>query len=209
MRKYVLLGAVAALCSFTNGIKDDSGKVTNAANGSMQSMLSNIPVGSERQFGFTNREEIQSATAGYPYHMLGLSQDFFSNARLHGNLANYLTTGNDWRVPVTVNGDYRLLVTVTGEAGNYTTADIGGAGLAHELQTVGNRKKDHTYYILRIYPITADMVVDVPRSGIEAARFIPLTSARMAMPSLTEVSYGLGDALQAIKTAVTTRNLKN
>jgi hypothetical protein len=209
MRKYVLLGAMAALCSFGRAVSDDSAKVSQAASGSMKSMLRNIPAGSERQFGFSNREEVIDAVTGYPYHVLGLSKEFFSNAALSGDLSGYITMGNDWRVPVLVDGEYRMLVTVTGEAGNYTLADIGGAGLAHELQAVGQLKTDHSYYILRVYPLTADLLVDAPKGDMATARFIPLTSAHMALPSLTGNSYSAAETLQAIKTAVTNLNLKN
>ena len=204
MYKYFLLFALAAsLSGFKRPSNDEHTKVVQAANEKLSSFLANIPAGSEGQFGLTNRDEIKIATLGNPYHVLVMSKEFYDAQSLTTiNNTGYITESNEWRVPVKVKGDSRLLMTVNVNDGKYTAGDIGGAGLAHELQQMtGKPKSKHTYYILRIYSLTSDFLVDAPGGSLADARFIPLASARMAMPALTmnKAGYSLTETLNAIK----------
>ena len=202
MRKYFLLVAMAvSLCGFkraTNGVNE---KVVKAANDKLYSFLENIPVGSESQFGIDNRDEIKTATLGTPYHVMVLTKEFYNAINLSGAAyAAYVTGSNEWRVPVLVNGSSRVLVTVNAENGSYTAGDLGGAGLARELQQ-GKPRKKHTYAILRVHRLTSDFLIDMPGNSLADAVCIPLASARMALPALSgnEQGYTLAETLNAIK----------
>ena len=203
-RPYIMLVAVIVLCSFTN-IFATQDQVIQAANNGLQQYLKLIPAGSETQYGFLSRSEVQNATVGKPLQALALNADFYNKDYVPGT--NYLVVRDEWRVPVIFNNEYKTLLTVANDQNNLKVVDLGGAGLSRELQTVSaSLSKDDNFYILRIYPLSADFFVDVKSGDISMtnAVCIPLSSAIMAIPSLQQKStYTLNEILPIIKTTLT------
>ena len=203
-RPYFIIIAAFIISGFTN-ISATPDQVIKAANSGLQQYLRLIPAGSETQYGFSSRYEIQNASVGKPLQALALNTDFYNKVYVPG--INYLVVRNEWRVPVVFNNEYKTLLTVTGNQNNLTVVDLGGAGLSRELQTViAKESKDDNYYILRIYPLSADFFVDV-NSGSNSmanATYIPLSSAITAIPSLQQKSsYTISELLPIIKTSLT------
>lgn len=202
MRKYILLALTAAcLCSFKRDSNNENKKVVSAASEKMRSFLDNIPVGSESQFGMANQSEINAATLGIPFRVLTLSPEFYSAKNLAAPYTPYITESNVWRVPVIAGGTMRVLITVDFLNDTYTAGDMGGAGIAQEVQQLmRSRQHGHTYSLLKIYPLSADFLVDIPGGSLADAIFIPLPSARMALSTLGgKQNYTLAETLAAIK----------
>ncbi len=183
-----------------NQSKEES-KVQKIAKRQCATFLNSIPEGEELQFGYSGREEMNLSTTGRPICVLNLTKEFYS-ASILGN-TNYIIVGNEWRVPLTVKGRNKTLLTVNYRDGNYSVTDIGGAVLAAELQEqVAKAAKNSHYYMLRIYPLTADFFA-YGDGKIEDLTFYPLTSACMAMPSLNKrKAYTAKQVLISVKDAL-------
>lgn len=201
MNKSIFLTAalVCILARISFSCDDISSKVIKAAQDNLASSLAKIPAGQEKSFGFTSRDEFVNASVGKPYRVITFHKDFY-NDEVTLDKNNSIVTQNEWRVPVTVNGKNRLLLTVTGIGDEYKVVDVGGAGLAKELEQktiVGNN-----YFLLRIYPLSADFVAVSNSASLEQAQFIPLTSALSAFEFLKAIdksSWLLDELLSQIK----------
>lgn len=207
MRKFLLLGAAfIVFCGFKQEPGNNNSKIIKTVKDNLYSLLGNIPGGSEDQFGFANREEIKMATVGKPYRVLTVSNEFLTTKLLDkASVADYIVENNEWRVPVKVNGDNRVLVTVISKNGSFSAEDLGGSGLAKELQHVNiHADNGHNYFILRIYQLSADFLVDAPKGNLGDATFIPLTSAHAALPALSGniAAHNIRETLQTIKKAL-------
>lgn len=198
---FPLLLGIFFVCSAAKGVDEEAEKVKKAASLQLQAYLHNVPHGSEGQFGFTDRAEMRSAIVSAPYHMLTLSREVFPDRKLNNSeLLNYLQVTHEWRVPISVNGVHRALLTVVATGGKCDIADMGGTGLAGELQLVNrNRRPGYYYYLLHIYSLSADILVEAPNpNSFKDATCIPLTSAHMAIPGLTGLSQPLLSVLRQI-----------
>jgi len=200
MYRALLLILVLFSSSFDNFSSTNSMVMTAAQQGLPQ-FIALIPAGHAESYGFSTDDNLQTCTIGKPFQMLTLSADFYNSDYVAGK--TYVVPGKIWRVPVISNGAYRTLLTVAGENSNYNAVDMGGAGLATELQQKSaGASKDDNYYLLRVYPLSADFFVDAKTSSLADATFIPLSSAYMAMPSLKNKSYSMDEILTVIKSAL-------
>ena len=195
---FVLL--LSAACFAFTTQDDAETLVMKAAQQEMPSWLAKIPVGQESYFGFTSREEFNSCSVAEPYHTITFSTDFYSDDQLDHS-KNYIVILNEWRVPVTVSGENRVLLTVNEKDSAYTVNDIGGSGLARELQekTTGNSEGHN--YILRIYPMTMDILVHTsPGQSIAEGTYIPMNSALMSVKDFSsKPTFTQAEVLKLVK----------
>lgn len=127
--------------------------------------LSKIPVGSESHFGFDSRDDFDNCTVGKPIRVITIDAN---------EIFNQL---NEWRVPILLDGVNRVLFTVIQHDGKFKIVDIGGKGLAQELQSL--QDCEHTYlYLFRLYKQNMDFITScTDEIDIEKALFTPLISA--------------------------------
>jgi hypothetical protein len=157
------------LCLPGIGAMAQSDAVSRVANSNMATMLANIPVGREADFGFRSRTQFASCTAGKPIRVLTLSGSGPEEA---------LILLNEWRVPVLFDNHSVLLLTVVQNGGHYEVADLGGALLAKELEA---KTPNGTYaYMVRLFNAHADFITasDNPEPT-ESLSFFPLYSAEL------------------------------
>lgn len=198
MRKILPFLGLFALVSFSFSDFTEN-RVTETATNQLAVWLAKIPVGQESHFGFTNREEFNSAQISKPYRTISFTNDYFTDQK--SGEKNYIIYQNEWRVPVAVNNENRVLLTIYGRDSILNVVDMGGTVLAKELQqrtTTGNSGNN---YILRIYQLGADILVHT-NEGQEVSEgiFIPMTSALMSMETLkTKSSFSQAEILQIVK----------
>lgn len=89
------------------------------------SFLNLIPVGSEKAYGFTNRSDFSKIRIEEPYKVYYISQ---KDNKL------WFIPGNEWRVPISVDGKYSTLLTVQMNNGNPEVVDMGGSGLSGKIE---------------------------------------------------------------------------
>jgi hypothetical protein len=87
--------------------------------------LSLIPIGREKEYGFSNRDDFSKIKIEEPYKTYYVSK---KDNKL------WLNAGNEWRVPISVNGEYLSLLTIQINNGNPEIVDLGGNLLAHKIQ---------------------------------------------------------------------------
>lgn len=188
---------VASLGSFT--VLREAEEVTGVARNGLQKFLAMIPSGHEADYGFSRGEHLQSCTVGVPFRMVGLSAEFYNSTYVPGR--SYVVDGKQWRVPVILGGQYKTLLTVAGKSGDFNVIDLGGAGLATDLQRAGKLVgAADNYFILRIHPLACDFLAAGNTQLLDDAAIVPLTSAIMAMPELqTKQTYTLAELLPVIR----------
>ncbi len=186
MSKFILLFSLLILAGFSISLPDEKeDRVIKIAQDNLTTSLAKIPEGQEKLYGFTNREEFRTSSIGKPYRVITFSNDYYNEETLSDK--NYILIQNEWRVPVTVDGKNRLLFTVSQQDTTLEVVDLGGAVLAKELQEKDNNVLSGSHYLLRIYPLTIDFLVEVtPGGSLANATYIPLTSAAIAINSLNE-----------------------
>ena len=84
-----------------------------------------IPVGSENNYGFGSRSDFSKIQIGEPY------QTYYVSVR--DNQLEFFS-GNEWRVPVSVDGTYQTLLTVRITQGKAEVVGLGGSVLARKIQ---------------------------------------------------------------------------
>jgi hypothetical protein len=89
------------------------------------SFVNLIPEGKEKDYGFNNRSDFSKIKIEEPYQTYYVSDKY-----------NELTfiSGNEWRVPVSVDGHYVALLTVQINNGNAEVVDFGANVLAQKIQ---------------------------------------------------------------------------
>lgn len=179
--------------------------IMKAAENQLGLFLSKIPPGHEADYGFTEKDDFENCEVAKPYRLLLFNNDFYTSD-ISDN-ASYLEIRNLWRVPVRVKGgDNKFLLTAEGSPTNPRITDMGGAGLAKELQekSVGMDPQD-AYYLLRVPLLSADFFVSEHENSFSDAKFIPLTSARNAIAALhksKKIEFTLNEVQQMVKEAV-------
>ena len=143
-------------------------KDLNFDSDSVEKALNLIPVGQEKNFGFTTREEFADSKLGVPLLVTKIKSD------------GELSMQNEWRVPVVVNNEYRVLLTVIKNAnGEFEIVDLGGSSLAKEFNTITiNGKRPNI--LLRSYDFKIDFLsvnelINAP--GLQNC-IVPLQSAK-------------------------------
>lgn len=99
--------------------------VKEAAASKAMYYLELIPAGSETGYGFANRSDFSKINIEEPY------QTFYFSDR--SNQLEFIS-GNEWRVPVSVDGEYRTLLTVRIREGKADVVGLGGSPLARKIQ---------------------------------------------------------------------------
>lgn len=169
-------GAIPALAETS-----DLRQVTDAGTAGFQAFLAKIPVGSESDYGFANRDEIARVTLGQPIQTLTVVPDSLANDLIPDK--EYLVPTNEWRVPLSVDEQMRALLTVAKVDGVWRVVGLGAAGLAKELQAfevsheIDPARQGRA--LLRIFQAHCDFLI-ITDSGAPAAIY-PLQSAVMAL----------------------------
>lgn len=99
--------------------------VKNEASLKALSLFNLIPEGKEKDYGFNNRGDFFKTKIEEPY------QTYY--VTLHNNKLTFIS-GNEWRVPVSVDGKYVTLLTVQINNGKIEVVDLGGNILAQKIQ---------------------------------------------------------------------------
>ncbi len=179
----ILLVAVLVLCVQNSYCQEQ--KILDAAKGRLSHFLSLIPPGHEDDFGFSPKEKLRNCGLARPYRIMTFSKDFSNLHVVHDS--SYLVEFDQWLVPIMYRKDYRVLLTILKPNNTFLATDMGGATIAEELQkkSKGMRKREKRY-LLRIFALSADFVVRNADSSFFDAEYIPLASARLAMPGLNK-----------------------
>lgn len=201
MRITALVLLVLVLSSFRLlPSRDGDVQIMKAAEGQLDIFLAKIPPGDEVAYGFADAQEMENCTIGKPFRILEFSNDFFQQPV---NLDNsHIVFRNEWRVPVMSSGKSRVLLKMTGTPGNYLVTGMGNPDLARELQLRTNAvNAEDNYYLLRIFPLLAEFFVHEGTNSLADAEFIPLASAREALPTLAagRTAYTLWEVQDAVK----------
>lgn len=89
------------------------------------SFLNLIPVGREKDYGFDSRNDFSKIKIEEPYKIYYIS---YKDNRLS------FISGNEWRVPISVDGKYSTLLTVQINNNKPEVVDLGGVVLAQKIQ---------------------------------------------------------------------------
>ncbi|MEI6456561.1 MAG: hypothetical protein WCO93_09760 [bacterium] len=109
--------------------------VKEAAIAKAMYFLELIPVGSENDYGFGSRSDFSKIIIGEPY------QTYYVSVR--NNQLEFFS-GNEWRVPVSVDGVYQTLLTVRIRQGKAEVVGLGGSVLASKIQEFETLLPDKT-----------------------------------------------------------------
>lgn len=107
-------------------VPEESAKlVKEAAAENASVFLELIPQGQEQDYGFENRSDFSRIKIEEPYQLYYM--------KYKENKLGFVE-GNEWRVPVSVDGKYAALLTVSFHEGKAEVVDFGANVLAHKLQ---------------------------------------------------------------------------
>ena len=180
--------------------------ISDAAGKSLKSFLDKIPVGKEKLYGFDDRSEFNRAITGSIYCVYTLNQDFFSDEIIADK--NYFKPTDEWRVAVVVDGKYRSFITVSLVNNKFKADNLGGNGLAIEIQDLQKNLAyaTNSISILRIYQLKCDFVFDssLLNDKSNAFKVYPLQSAQnitasIDLKSRNDAGYMIMDVLNEMK----------
>ncbi|CAN5416570.1 hypothetical protein BH09BAC5_BH09BAC5_14040 [soil metagenome] len=199
MRKIISSILLISVFSFGfSGIDTPDDQVKTAATAQLQKALQMIPVGQETSFGFSSRSEFSTASVDEVFHTISLTQEFYQDENVLDK--NYILLQSEWRVPVTVQGENRVLLTIFHDGNALNVVDIGGVGLAKELQQISSGQIDTQKYILRIYPLAVDFAVFVPiGKTIADGNYYPMQSALMGITGIKNSVMSQKEVLEIVK----------
>lgn len=166
--------------------------VKEAATAKAIYFLDLIPVGSEQDYGFGSRSDFSKIVIGEPY------QTYYVSGR--NNQVEFFS-GNEWRVPVSVDGAYQTLLTVRIIQGKAEVVGMGGSVLARNIQKFETLLPDKTNerviirntYLDRFF-ITANFTALCGQSAgngfieINAASLQPVYELNEGMPVKTSIA---------------------
>lgn len=118
---FILLMAVGLNAQNSNAVS----LVKEAANQKALSFLNLIPEGSEKEYGFNNRSDFSRAKIGEPYQTYYVA---YQENKL------VLTPGNEWRVPIAIDGYNVALLTVQIISEKAEVVNFGANVLAKKIQ---------------------------------------------------------------------------
>jgi hypothetical protein len=113
--------------------------VKEAAVKNASTFLQLIPEGQEKEYGFENRTDFLNIKIEEPFQMYYMSYK--------ENKLGFLN-GNEWRVPLSVNGKYVALLTVVFNNEKAEVVDFGASVLAEKLQELEPQFIDGSQRIL-------------------------------------------------------------
>ena len=114
-------------------------QVKEAAVQGVSSFLNLIPQGQEQDYGFNSRADFDKVIIGEPY------QTYFVVKQANELL---FADGNQWRVPLVVNGEFVALATVQLQDAKGQVVDFGATRLAKELQSFEKEYKGANEHVL-------------------------------------------------------------
>lgn len=175
-----LLCFVISFVALTSRAQNSS--LTAVGQSQLPQWLAKIPEGSEREYGFPSRQEMNHALLGQAIQMITVEQDTQKNYRIQYS--------REWRIPVLCHGDFRTLLSLMERAdGGYEAVGIGGHRLAIELQSYVSLFANSKLYLLRLYSSQMDFLVVVPsQSSIEQGIYYPLESAQQKIVGIKSLS---------------------
>lgn len=170
--------------------------VMKAAEGQLGVFLGKIPPGEAGSYGFRQEDDFEQCTVGKPYRIIEFTREYYADSTPSDD-KNYVVIRNEWRAPVFSKADVRAMLTVKGNSGNYSVTAMGDTALARELHSVSMGISDSDeYYLLHISSLSADFFVHEANNSFADAEFIPLASARKAIPSLSKSYTGTFNLLE-------------
>lgn len=169
-------------------------QIVSIAETQLMKTLSLIPQGQEAAFGFASRTEFSNCTIGKPIQIITLANNFNQI-----DSQSKIIPQNEWRIPVISEKHFRTLLTVSNNGNQYEVVDIGGTGLAKEMELqskdVDSRSK---ICILRIYQLHSDFLVTIPSGGsFNTASYIPLFSGEDES-KFSKSSYNYNEVIELI-----------
>lgn len=133
----------------------------------LKKILSKVPAGTESDYGFDSRTEMDSATLG----------DEFTAMRWNGS---GLDTSRNHQFPLESNGEFRAFVTYAESADSLLAVDFGATGLAREVQSILKKFPQAQFGgLVRVYEIKGDFLCLIIK-GVDY--YAPLESVRRQMP---------------------------
>jgi hypothetical protein len=173
-------------------ISNRNQKIYEVTNRDLNSFLEIIPVGTEKQHGFDNREEFKRAVAGAIYTVVGIDSDW-----------NTFST-DIYNIPVIVDNKYKAVISVSYKDGVYNIETVGAAELAAELQKIEPvMANDHEYIMLNVYSRASSFVAyPALNAATETANFIPLESAKTSLNETSkevQSTYALPQLINILK----------
>lgn len=168
------------------------------------SFVSLIPEGREKSYGFDSRADFSKIKVEEPYQTYYVANK---------NNVLSLVQGNEWRVPLSVDGKYITMLTVQMNNGAAKVVDMGGATLAQKLQAFEQQYPDvkSNPIIIRNTFLTQDFLTlhfnkfcnVQPAAGdyltINTQATDPLYQINEGAPIETSVSSFCNSTMQAIK----------
>ncbi len=196
MKKLAILGVkyfLIILFSFQINAQNSENKIISIAEKQLLKTLSLIPEGQESSFGFINRNEFNQCTIGSPIQIITLAKNFDKV-----DLQNKIIMQNEWRIPVISDNHYKTLLTVYNNGSQYEVVDIGGSGLAKELELNSkNKNSSSKLCLLRIYQLSKDFMVVVPNGeSFDKATYFPIISGDKNI--FLKSSYNYNEVIELI-----------
>lgn len=123
--------------------------VKEAAIENASSFLQLIPPGQEKDYGFESRTDFSKIKIEEPFqtYYMSYKQDQLS-----------FVEGNEWRVPLSVNGHYVALLTVAFNEGRAEVVDFGANRLAQKLQELERQSLSTQHILIRSTYLSRDYV---------------------------------------------------
>ena len=176
--------------------------IKEAAAAKAMYFLDLIPVGSENDYGFGSRSEFSKIKIEEP------CQTYYVSVR--NNQLEFFS-GNEWRVPVSVDGAYKTLLTVRISQGKAEVVGLGGSLLARNIQkseTILPDKTNERVLIRNTYTekyfITANFTVLCGQSRgngfieINTASLQPLYEFNEEMPVKTSIDVFYSETMNIV-----------
>lgn len=105
-----------------------------------KNFLDIIPVGLEKYYGFSNREEFCKAFLGKPICTFNINKPSINTEYIDTSKTNYQIT-ELWNIPIIVEGNICCLLKVRSNGNQYSVVGIGGSQTALEIDNAVKKMK--------------------------------------------------------------------
>jgi len=156
--------------------------VTDAAQQGIKIFFKSPRATDFEQFGFSSREEANSATLGKGFRVYTVPPESILKEGVSQDLDVMAVPSNLWRFIILADGKAKVLLDVDLMIGRWTPVSIGGVGLAKELEKVLEAwpvSAGYQHKFLRIYQAKSDLMGIF--YGGKNIGFLPFSSGRMGM----------------------------